>query len=72
MLDLNMPGMSGCETATRMRQQTWSAKAILVAYTGTADSTMAETAKRHGIDHFVLKGTPIERVLEIVTGRPLR
>jgi CheY-like chemotaxis protein len=54
ILDLNMPGLDGFETAAQLKQQEWAADSKFVAH--TALDRAREAAIGAGFDHFVLKG----------------
>ena len=65
VLDINMPGLDGLETAKRLKQQSWSRIALFVAHTGmqreATDGTMF--ADFH---HVLTKGASSEALETIV------
>ena len=67
ILDLNMPGMDGYQTATELRKQTWSAKAAFVAHTASTDPSVAEKVRRAGFGYFVPKPAGATAFEAIVT-----
>jgi len=54
ILDINMPGLDGFETAEQLKQQEWAAHSTFVAH--TAFDRAREAAAVAGFDHFVVKG----------------
>jgi CheY-like chemotaxis protein len=54
VLDINMPGLDGFETAKRLKQQVWARDAIFVAHTGMRRGL--GTSEFAGFDHVVIKG----------------
>jgi len=57
VLDINMPGLNGFETAERLKLQAWSAAAIFVAH--TASHAFRRAAAAAGFHHFLVKGGSI-------------
>lgn len=55
VLDINMPGLDGFETAKQLQQQEWAHIATFVAHTGMAwpPKGAAQAARFH---HFLIKG----------------
>jgi CheY-like chemotaxis protein len=54
ILDLNMPGLDGFETAEQLKQQEWAASSTFVAH--TALDRARHAAGVAGFHHFVVKG----------------
>ena len=54
VLDINMPGLNGFETAERLKQQSWAHAAAFVAHTA-ASQTLRPAATAAGFHHFVVK-----------------
>jgi len=54
VLDINMPGLDGFETADQLKQQEWAADSTFVAH--TAFDRAREAAAVAGFEHFVVKG----------------
>lgn len=52
ILDINLPGMSGYETAAKIREQFYAPIIFLTAYSGESDKTMGYSA---GADDYVVK-----------------
>ena len=67
ILDLNMPGMDGYQTAIELRKQTWSAKAAFVAHTASTDPSVAEKVRKIGFSHFVPKPASASSFESIIT-----
>jgi two-component system CheB/CheR fusion protein len=59
VLDINMPGMDGYETAIVLRRQAWSIDTLYVAHTISRDALVAETVKKLGFHHHVPKPATI-------------
>jgi CheY-like chemotaxis protein len=64
-LDVGMPGMDGFETARQLRQIVELAKAVLVALTGYGRAEDRARATQAGFDHFLVKPTPPDVLLDI-------
>jgi CheY-like chemotaxis protein len=58
VLDINMPGMNGFETAKRLKHQAWAHAATFVAHTA-ASQTLRRAATAAGFHHFLVKGDSI-------------
>ena len=52
ILDINMPGMSGYETAVKIREKFYAPIIFLTAYSGESDKTMGFSA---GADDYIVK-----------------
>lgn len=55
VLDIGMPGMSGYETAQRIRQESWGRDALLVAVTGWGQREDRDRSRLAGFDHHLTK-----------------
>src|SRR6476619_2590101 len=55
VLDLNMPGMDGYQTAAELRKQVWSSEATFVAHTGCTDSSVADDVRKAGFGYLIPK-----------------
>lgn len=78
LMDLQMPGMDGCETTMRIREQFKPDKLPIIALTAGATTTEQQRASASGMDDFLAK--PIEphklvrmlrRHVERTRGKPL-
>lgn len=69
LLDIGLPGMSGYELASRLRDLHESMR--LVALTGFGLDSDVEEARRAGFDAHVLKGSPsmLEALDKVIGGR---
>lgn len=66
LLDIGLPGLDGFEVAKRIRQQSLFRKLVLVAITGYGKETDRQRSKEVGFDHYLIKPTQFEKVLEIL------
>jgi PAS domain S-box-containing protein len=67
LLDIGMPGMTGYETARRIRLEAWGRRVILVAVTGWGQDDDKRKAQAAGFDHHLTKPVDpdeIERLLK--------
>jgi CheY-like chemotaxis protein len=66
LVDIEMPGLDGCEVARRLRQAPRLGKALLVALTGHAREEDRRRCLEAGFDHFIVKPyepTELEQLL---------
>ncbi len=64
LLDLQMPGMNGYEAAREIRRR-WPL-CRLVALTVHDDATTRRNAREAGIDEFLVKGAPLEALVDAI------
>jgi CheY-like chemotaxis protein len=69
LLDMVMPGMDGCEVARRLRGQPETAKALLVALTGSGREEDVRLCHEAGIDLHLLKPCDPEELRRVLDGR---
>ena len=67
VLDINMPGLNGFETAERLKRQPWAHAATFVAHTA-ASQTLRRAATAVGFHHFLVKGNSVADFEVIVDG----
>jgi CheY-like chemotaxis protein len=67
VLDINMPGLNGFETAARLKRQPWAHAATFVAHTA-ASQTLRRAATAAGFHHFLVKGNSVADFEVIVGG----
>jgi len=74
ILDIGMPGLNGYEVASRIREQRWAGKVLLLALTGWGQSEDVQRAREAGFDHHMTKPVDLARVdaLLIEHARQLR
>jgi two-component system, sensor histidine kinase len=58
VLDINMPGLNGFETAERLKIQPWAHAATFVAHTAASQS-LRRTATAAGFHYFLVKGNSV-------------
>ncbi|HQZ64332.1 MAG TPA: response regulator, partial [Planctomycetaceae bacterium] len=66
LLDISLPGMSGLEVATRLRQQSSFKDIVLVAMTGHGEESDRQRSFEAGFDHHLVKPADITTVQEIL------
>jgi DNA-binding NarL/FixJ family response regulator len=66
VMDLSMPGLSGLQTAPRMKAE--SPQCRVVALTVHSDEASRRKAITAGFDAFVVKGTPLPELLDAIAG----
>lgn len=64
LVDVRMPGLSGVEVARRVAADGGPTRVILV--TGEADPGLARAAAQAGVSAVVLKGGPLDELLDAV------
>ena len=68
LLDIGLPGLSGYEVATRMRQQPGLSHVLLVALTGYGQEADLQRSQEAGLDHHLVKPVDFSKVQKILTG----
>jgi CheY-like chemotaxis protein len=58
VLDLGMPKLDGREIASRIREQSWTERPLLIALTGWTSAQDRQSAIDAGFDHYLTK--PVE------------
>jgi DNA-binding NarL/FixJ family response regulator len=66
LLDVTMPGMSGLEAATKIRNLAPSTKILILSMHDSA--SMTAEALRSGADAFLSKGTSATKLLDFIAG----
>jgi PAS domain S-box-containing protein len=62
LLDIGMPGMTGYETARRIRLEAWGRRVILIAVTGWGQDEDKRKAQVAGFDHHLTKPVDPEEI----------
>lgn len=65
ILDLNMPGMNGFETARQMKKLAAN-RLVLIAHTACGDEDARRLGKEAGFDHFLVKPVPMETLQQVL------
>ena len=68
LMDIGMPGMSGYETARRMRDESWGADVLVVALTGWSQEEHRRKTAEAGFDHHLVKPAKIEELRLLLVG----
>jgi len=66
LLDIGLPDMDGHELARRLRAQSATAGAVLVALTGYGQAEDQEQARQAGFNHHMVKPADIDRLLTLL------
>jgi PAS domain S-box-containing protein len=70
LLDLNMPGMDGFETARRIREQPALQNVMLVALTGYGQEEDVQRTKEAGFDSHLVKPVDVEKLEKVLETPP--
>jgi len=66
ILDLDMPGMDGCEAARRMREQSWGPHACIVALTAWSGGDIPCCIVEAGMDYHFTKPMRVDALVDIL------
>jgi signal transduction histidine kinase/CheY-like chemotaxis protein len=66
ILDIGMPGLSGYEVATAVRQEAWGRGVLLLAITGWGQAGDKERARAAGFDHHLTKPVDLDDVEQLL------
>jgi PAS domain S-box-containing protein len=66
LLDIGMPGMSGYETARRIRLEAWGRRALLIAVTGWGQDEDKHKAQAAGFDQHLTKPVDPDQIERLV------
>lgn len=69
ILDIEMPGLNGFETARRLLLQVWARHAVFATHSGSREPAIADLSKRAGCHHHIPKPAAagvFEKLLEAV------
>jgi len=69
MLDIGMPGLSGYEVASTIRQAPWGQRLVLVAATGWGQESDRQTALAAGFDYHLTKPIDLDQLNRILALR---
>ncbi|MGZ3386774.1 MAG: hybrid sensor histidine kinase/response regulator, partial [Isosphaeraceae bacterium] len=69
-LDIGLPGMSGYEVASKLRQEECCAKAVIVAISGYGQNEDRRQSKEAGFDHHLIKPLNYDALLALLAARP--
>ena len=70
-LDIGLPGMDGYELARRLRADSRTSNALLVAISGYGQPQDRERSRLAGFNHHVEKPADLSTLLELLNGIPL-
>jgi len=66
LLDIGLPKMNGYDAASRIRQQEWGTKMILVAVTGWGQEDDRRKSKEAGFDHHMVKPVDPQSLMKLL------
>jgi len=66
LFDIGMPGLTGYELASYIREQPWGRRALLIAVSGWNGPAERLRAARAGFSHFIAKPADPEALLEFL------
>src|SRR5262249_50164676 len=69
LLDIQMPGMDGCEVAARLRKRQGMGQALLVALTGHGQEEGVRRCYQAGFDRHLLKPCDPDELHRVLDGR---
>ncbi|MES2524983.1 MAG: ATP-binding protein [Gemmatimonadota bacterium] len=69
LLDLGMPEVDGFETCRRLREESWGARATVVALTGWGQAEDRRRTKAGGFDHHMVKPVQSNVLMGVLTGK---
>ena len=72
LLDLGLPGIDGCEVARRLRSNSTTAQALIVALSGFGHASACEEALHAGCDDHLLKPVGIDQLQATLNRRRQR
>ena len=68
ILDIGMPGLTGYEVATRIRETDWGRDALLIALTGWGQRDDINRARMSGFDHHMTKPADFATLQRMIEG----
>jgi CheY-like chemotaxis protein len=67
VIDIDLPGMDGCEVAMTLRKNPAHWNCLLIAVTGFGEKTLRERCAEAGFDHYLTKPVDIDRLHVLMT-----
>ena len=64
VLDINMPGMDGLQTARHLKRDRRLARKSFLAHTGTDEPLVRQVASQIGFNGWVVKGGPMSALID--------
>jgi CheY-like chemotaxis protein len=74
ILDIQMEGIDGIETARRLRAQPWARRSMFATHSASSDPAIADLSRDAGCEHHIPKpatGEVFERIVALVRERML-
>jgi CheY-like chemotaxis protein len=71
ILDVQMPGIGGLETARRMRAQEWALRSVIASHSASADPATARLSKQAGCQYHLCKPAALEAFEKLVAATEL-
>jgi CheY-like chemotaxis protein len=66
ILDIEMPGLSGFETARRLRLQPWAKHSVFATHSGSTEPAIADLSKQAGCEHHIPKPATVDTFRELI------
>jgi CheY-like chemotaxis protein len=66
VIDIEMPGLGGCDIARSIRGQHWSERPLLIALTGWTSAQERLSALEAGFDHYLTKPVEPAKLVRII------
>ena len=66
ILDVNMPGMNGLQTARCLKRDRRLQRKTFIAYTATTDAFVRKTAQGIGICRVIAKGSSVSELIDVL------
>jgi CheY-like chemotaxis protein len=66
LLDVGMPGMTGLEVASKIREAPWGREIVLIALTGWGQEEDLRRTKEAGFDHHLTKPVAPDAIEELI------
>jgi CheY-like chemotaxis protein len=66
ILDIEMPGLSGFETARRLRLQPWAKHSVFATHSGSTEPAIADLSEQSGCQHHISKPATFDTFRQLI------